>query len=387
MASLKIPYLVFRDGRPRWVPGKHLRAQGFKGLDLKDAAGGWLSPLDAMARAKELNAAIAASKALSEDAPLPKLPKGDRNVAALIDRYRRCAAFTETAIKTQRSYAYHMGLIDELFGDLPVEKVSLEMIEDFYGDLQKDKGDATANAVIRTGKLLWNYAIKHEWLLVNRWTKLDVKALNGRLVVFTADEIRLLIATAENLGWASQAHAILLGLFTGQRQSDVLSLTEIACEGGFIKIKQKKTGAYVRIPILPQLQTRFFDVVKRDNGNVTALPSRPILICETTGEGWKPDYFRHVFAKIREEAGKTMPTVLDKRWADLRDTTVTWLAIARSTIPEIASITGHSLKTVTEIIDKHYLVRDDALSASAAQKLEHFAGQSFGQSFGKTGLR
>ena len=380
MGSLKIPYLVFRDGRPRWVPGKHLRAQGFKGQDLKDSAGGWLSPLDAMARAKELNAAIAASKALCSDAPLPKLPKGERSTAALIHRYRQSVTFCQTAKKTQSTYAYHMRLIDQLFGDLPVDRVSLEMIEDFYKELQEDHGDATANAVIRTGKLLWNYAIKHEWLLINRWTKLDIKALNGRLVVWTADEIRLLIATAERLGWASQAHAILLGLFTGQRQADVLALSEVACEGGFIAIKQKKTGARVRIPILPHLQARFFDVLKAGRsgpsaGKVTPLPSRPILVCETTGEGWKPDYFRHVFARIREEAGKQMPSVLDKRWSDLRDTTVTWLALAGSSVPEIATITGHSLKTVTEIIDKHYLVRDDALGEAAAKKLGQFVKQ------------
>jgi hypothetical protein len=39
-------------------------------------------------------------------------------------------------------------------------------------------------------------------------------------------------------------------------------------------------------------------------------------------------------------------------------------------VPEIASITGHSLKDVEDILDKHYLSRDQALAENAIEKLE-----------------
>ena len=42
----------------------------------------------------------------------------------------------------------------------------------------------------------------------------------------------------------------------------------------------------------------------------------------------------------------------------------------KCTVPEIASITGHSLKEVGSILDFHYLHRDPALGESAIQKLE-----------------
>jgi hypothetical protein len=42
-------------------------------------------------------------------------------------------------------------------------------------------------------------------------------------------------------------------------------------------------------------------------------------------------------------------------------------------VPEIAIITGHSLKDGKAILDTHYLVRSTKLAVSAAAKLEHAA--------------
>ena len=43
---------------------------------------------------------------------------------------------------------------------------------------------------------------------------------------------------------------------------------------------------------------------------------------------------------------------------------------AGCTVPEIASITGYSLKDVEAILDAHYLSRDSALAETAIRKLE-----------------
>lgn len=60
----------------------------------------------------------------------------------------------------------------------------------------------------------------------------------------------------------------------------------------------------------------------------------------------------------------------DLTFHDLRGTAVTRLAIAGCTIPEIATITGHSLRDVGTILDRHYLHRDDELARAAIEKLE-----------------
>ena len=57
-----------------------------------------------------------------------------------------------------------------------------------------------------------------------------------------------------------------------------------------------------------------------------------------------------------------------KRDQDLRDTAVTWLARAGCTLPEIASITGHSLRSIHQIL-QHYLAITPELADSAIAKL------------------
>jgi hypothetical protein len=67
----------------------------------------------------------------------------------------------------------------------------------------------------------------------------------------------------------------------------------------------------------------------------------------------------------------------DLTFHDFRGPAVTRLVLADCTGPEIATITGHSLKTVQEILDKHYLSRDVKLAESAIRKLERrFAKRS-----------
>jgi hypothetical protein len=54
----------------------------------------------------------------------------------------------------------------------------------------------------------------------------------------------------------------------------------------------------------------------------------------------------------------------------LRGTAVTRLALVGCEVPEIATITGHSLRDVSSILDAHYLHRDIELARNAITKLE-----------------
>jgi hypothetical protein len=58
------------------------------------------------------------------------------------------------------------------------------------------------------------------------------------------------------------------------------------------------------------------------------------------------------------------------RFNDTRGTVVTRLALCGAEVPEIAAITGHSLKDVGAILDAHYLNRDPQLAWNAIRKLE-----------------
>lgn len=66
----------------------------------------------------------------------------------------------------------------------------------------------------------------------------------------------------------------------------------------------------------------------------------------------------------------------DLHFHDLRGTAVTRLALSNCSVPEIASITGHSMKTVQEILDAHYLGGRVELAESPIKKLAKCTGRN-----------
>jgi hypothetical protein len=62
------------------------------------------------------------------------------------------------------------------------------------------------------------------------------------------------------------------------------------------------------------------------------------------------------------------PSLADFWDLDLRDTAVTWMALAGATVPEIIAVTGHTLESATRIL-KHYLARHPEMADSAMRKM------------------
>jgi integrase len=151
--------------------------------------------------------------------------------------------------------------------------------------------------------------------------------------------------------------ALVLALWTGQRQGDLLRLTWSQYDGQTIRLRQTKTRARVVIPVGKPLREAL-DAARLTTSAVT-------ILATTNGTPWTSDGFRASWRKACDKAKITALT-----FHDLRGTAVTRLAVAGCTIPEIASITGHSLKDVSAILDAHYLKRDPALAESAIRKLE-----------------
>ena len=148
---------------------------------------------------------------------------------------------------------------------------------------------------------------------------------------------------------------LLLALWTGQRQGDLLRLAWSAYDGTHIRLKQSKGGRRVIIPVGTPLKAALDAVAKVS----------PVILTTMDGKPWTPDGFRASWGKACKRAGVSGVT-----FHDLRGTAVTRLAIVGCTEAEIATITGHSMTSVRAILDTHYLSRDPALAESAIRKLE-----------------
>jgi integrase len=149
--------------------------------------------------------------------------------------------------------------------------------------------------------------------------------------------------------------ALMLAIWTGQRQGDLLRLPWSAYDGTHIRFQQSKTGRRIVMPTGAPLKA-LLDLTERRG---------PVVLTNTMGRPWTADGFRSSWGKLSDRAG-----IGDLTFHDLRGTAVVRLAIAGATVPQIATFTGHSLKDVEAILDAHYLGRDIQLAEAAVLKLE-----------------
>lgn len=280
---------------------------------------------------------------------------------AVIAAYRASAEFsTKLAERTKKDYLRHLAVIEAEFGDMPLVAFSEPQRQATRGDFKAWR-DKLATASIRQADYAWSVLAR-----VCSWGKDRGKiATNpaekgGRLYaaertdkIWTGlDEARFLLS-----GPAHMRLAFLLALWTGQRQGDLLRLKWAAYDGARIRLKQGKTKKNVVIPCGSVLRIALDAERARTRGDTVLLT--------LAGTAWTEDGFRSSWRKACKAAG-----ISDITFHDLRGSAVTRLALAGCTVPEIAAITGHSLKDVEAILEAHYLGRDIGLAESAIRKRE-----------------
>jgi integrase len=148
---------------------------------------------------------------------------------------------------------------------------------------------------------------------------------------------------------------LLLALWSGQRQGDLLRLPWSAYDGTHIRLRQSKGGTRVTIPVGAPLKAALDAATKHG----------PLILTNSLRRPWTSHGFQASWGIAARKAG-----IVGVTFHDLRGTAVTRLAIVGCSEAEIAYITGHSLRDVRSILDANYLHRDPALGESAIRKLE-----------------
>lgn len=225
--------------------------------------------------------------------------------------------------------------------------------------------------------------------------------LEPRIRVGSIAEMVHFVACCDALGFPDVGDSIMLGLYTAQRQADRLALEDqkITSEG-ILFHQRKKGGQPLLIPMIEILRERVVAAATRRAEWRLNYPH--VLIDERLRRPWDDHRYRKVFRVLRHAAAfgrleavkgkvtrtaeqllgkldvgamlagaglKPMPSLADFHDQDLRDTAVTWLALAQNDKWEIASITGHSLKSIDEIL-KHYFGLHPDLARSGMAKME-----------------
>jgi integrase len=274
---------------------------------------------------------------------------------SILTQYQQSDDFHRLAESTRRGYAAHIARIEQEFGDLPLQAFSDRRTRGLFRAWR----DKVAISSRRQADYRWSVlALILAWGVDRGLVDVNPCEKGGRVYRGTrADKIWTLDDETNFLAKAP-AHLhlpLLLALWTGQRQGDLLRLPWSGYDGNHIRLRQGKTGMRVSIPVGAPLKEALDAATKRC----------PVILTNTDGKPWTSDGFRSSWRKACLAAG-----VVGVTFNDLRGTAVTRLALAGCTEAEIATITGHSLRDVRSILDSHYLHRDPALADSAIRKLE-----------------
>jgi integrase len=286
-------------------------------------------------------------------------PEG--RLQALIDAYQKTEDFRGLRDRTRTDYIKHIAKIEQKFGDMPIKALAdprtrgilLDWRDEFAVSSKrgadytfsvlakilstaKDRGKITVNPCERAGRVWHGTRVDFVWR--------------------EEDEAAFLAIAPAHLHLP-----LLLGLWTGQRQGDLLRLPWSAYDGQEIRLRQSKSvrrrarPVYVQIPVGAPLKAM-----------LDATPRRsPIILVNSDGRPWTSDGFRKSFFKARDAA-----SINGLTFHDLRGTAVTRLALVGCNDARIASITGQSLSDVSSILGAHYLHRDPELARDAISRLE-----------------
>jgi len=324
-------------GKPRW----RYRVKGQKPVYLP-------GPYGSPAFVAAYEAAVAGRPQHASQRVLPG------TIEALVVGYLASADYRLLADNTRRLYRYHLERFRRANGTKSVRSITAQNLRDKI-DTMADK-PATANIFLKIMRALCRYGVERGMLPVN--PAVSVKRLRDRTdgIATWSDaqiaqfERRHPVGTKANL-------ALRLLLYTAQRRSDVVRLGRQHEREGSIRMRQHKTGAWLVLPIVPELR-QALDAT--EVGNLTYLVTE-------FGQPFSLAGFGNWFRDRCNEAG-----LRDVSAHGLRKAAARRLAESGCSAHEIMAITGH--RSLAEVERYTRAASQERLAKQAATGLKREPG-------------
>ncbi len=288
-------------------------------------------------------------------------------VAWVIGKYRESDRFEKLSESSKRTYNPWLVEMDKLWGPLAISsitKVVCFKFVDKYSHQPATQHNAAAvlHNVMAMGQrhgLVGN---------ANPASELQLSSRNKRDAMWSPKDRASWLEAARQ----HQNHAETLVLYfslleyTAQRPGDVRALPwtghdgdrKIGYDGEWIRLVQQKTGKYVEIPVHHGLRR----VLDGHNTSVAHIGGH--IVARPDGRPYLQNHLQILFNEVSRTAGVTG---LQQR--DLRRTACVRLGESGCTIPEVAAISGHSIKATTQIFET-YLPRTSVMGRAAITKWE-----------------
>ncbi|SFY18106.1 hypothetical protein SAMN04244548_02970 [Paracoccus pantotrophus] len=338
------------DGSTRlwWEPSAAARELGFAAVELDEKRLTW-----SRRQAEKINAELErAQRAGRREVPRAS----SRTVEALIEDLRRSVAWTDDiSEKTRKSYDALFRQIIAKWGTHQVRDFNKPVMHTWYQTLYRTKGEHMSVALLRAMSRLMSHAELIGWRPEgsNPCFRLKMKTPKGRQRAASWREVDALVAAADHVGLPSIGTAILLSLFQGQRETDVIKATcgafserisraegerRVRIQWTFTRSKRRNAGAmWLHDEVAPRVRALIQD----------APDDRRLLRDEKTGRDYDEELFIRRWVAVREAAVQADKFGLLRRLGNLqfRDLRRTFGILSRSggsTKDDTADVLGNS---------------------------------------------
>lgn len=255
--------------------------------------------------------------------------KREGTFGAMVARYRQSDAYKRLAENTRLSYDRYLDRLLVAYSDAPLFEMTPEDIQERVMDANADTPGA-ADMMLTILRVLYKFAAKRKRGLVD-WTA-GIDAYGNRTERQPWPEH--ILNAAKGSDDSLFRLAVHLALYTGQRPGDVCAMTWNAIQGGYIRVRQQKTGTPVEIAMHPDLVAALA-TAKRSDRHLFILSNRQ-------GDALTSKVFlKWCQAFTRERGGNFTPH-------GLRKNATNELFEAGCTAAEVAAITGHKSLSMLE---------------------------------------
>ncbi len=281
------------------------------------------------------------------------------NLSTLITLYRGSSDFRRTKPVTRQEYDRYLDKIRMEFGRLALDELQKPATRGSFKEWRDSLADKP-----RSADFAWMVLVRLLSFAKDRGIiSVNIAERGGRLYRSTRRDRTWSDADVAAFEAVAPPHmrlAIQLALWTGQRKGDLLHLSWSDFDGSNLRFTQSKTKARVLVPMGP-----LANVLSSQRGNGAILRN-------SRGAAWTSDGFNTSWRRCCAKAG-----IAGLTFHDLRGTAITRMALAACTVPEIAAVTGHSLKDVEAILDMHYLGGRAELAVSAMRKMVNLKNETW----------
>ena len=351
VAPVNLPFLQIYSSRGRCFA--YYRRQGRRvRIEADPGSEGFAAAYEAARAAWEAAGQRAAQPERQARPLLEVQPAG--TLGALIIAYKAAPEFQGLAVKTRKDYGAFLDTLATRFGTALVSNCSRAWVFRMRDEAQATP--RTANYRVAIIRRLMSFAIDRELRQDNPALRVKALATGQGHRVWTAAELAIMTGPAAG----DVALPVLIAAHTALRLGDVLRLPWSAYDGTTIRLRQRKTGGNLVLPLPAELQAV-----------LTTTQRRAVVICTTaTGRPWTPDHFGHRFAEARARLGLAD----DLHFHGLRHTRLTQLAEAGATEAELMATGGH--KTPAMVARYTKAARQEGLAKAAVIKLGKRGGNA-----------